>query len=301
MPPDSPLILTHDHDPDVVFKGPWMAHTTATCQDLLSNFRHLSHIYNDLLSRHRALSDAHQALKDEYTVLRGSYARLSTKHQEHVNDANTSRIQSWRYVVRVEELEKELYLLKQGDKHSVCVCCIPSASCPYFSLRTHKRKYIDLGDDLAGSESSAFHSSHSHSLTNDTMNTLASLKTEIHHDTSSNIPSPKRYKECGSVSDYERASANAGVHQHLIVSPVGNPVHHQEETTPEIYPRPSTRFSPPQMFSNTRSSQCRWTEIVDPHATAAAIAAAFSVSAVGQLDHSSAPSPAARETPWVVV
>jgi len=294
MPSDPPLVLTHDHDPDVVFRGPWMAPTPAACNDLLSNFRHLSHIYNDLLSRHRALSDAHQALKDEHTVLRSSYARLSTKNQEHVNDAITSRIQSWRYVVRVEELENELYLLKQGDKHSMCVCCILSVSCPYLSLRAHKRKYVDLGDDLAGSESSAFRSSHPHSLTNDTINTLTSLQTEIPHDSSSSdFPSPKRYRECGSVSDYERASATVGVHQGLMVSPAGNSVHRQEDTTFETYPRHSTRFSPPQTFPKTRPSQRRWSDIVDPHATAAAIAAAFSVSAVAQPNQSSTPSPAA--------
>lgn len=292
MPSDPPLVLTQDHDPDVVFRGPWMAHTPAACNDLLSNFRHLSHIYNDLLSRHRALSDAHQALKDEHTALRGSYASLSTKHQEHVHDAITSRIQSWRYVVRVEELENELYLLKQGDKCSMYVRCIPSVSCPYFSLRAHKRKYIGLGDDLAGSESLAFRSSHSHSLTNDTMNALARFKTEIPHD-SSGFPSPKRYRECGSVSDYERASANVGVHQGLMVSPTGNSVHRQEDATLETDPRPSTRFSPPQTLPKTQSSQRRWSDIFDPHATAAAIAAAFSVSAVVQPNHSSTPSPTA--------
>ena len=277
-----------------------MAQPTTTCHDLLSNSRHLSHIYNDLLSRHRALSDAHQALKNEYTVLCGSYARLSAKHQEHVNDAITSRIQSWRYVVRVEELEKELYLLRQGDKHSMCVCCKIPTSCAYLLLRTHKRKYVDFGDDLAGSESSAFRSSRSHSLTNDTTNILASLITEIPHDTSSDIPSPKRHKECGSVSDHERASPNVSAHQSLIVSPARNPIHHQENTTPGTCPRHmySAQFSPPQTFSKTRSSQRRWSDIVDPHATAAAIAAAFSLSAVGQPDHSSS---AAQETPWAVV
>lgn len=313
MPLDPPLVLTHDHDPNIVFRGQSLVQhpqNPLSYDDLRSKSHHLSLVYHDLLSRHRILADAHQALKAEHSVLRSSYASLASKHQEYGDDAINSRIQSWRYVVRVEELEKELRLLRQGNAHSI----------------TNKRKYADLGGDAAESQWSASSRSHSASLTNNTSNTPASSKTAHslgiqvgrdanndvissgiqaatgppHNSTSTDIRAPKRHKEC----DYERVSAD--VHQSLIVTPVENPIRRQEDTTLETYSRPMylTRQCPTQTRPKTRLPQRRWPDIVDHSATAAAIAAAFSGSAVSQPDRSSSPSPATRGTltsPWVVV
>jgi len=193
-------------------------------------------------------------------------------------------------------------------------------------FRTNKRKYADLGGDAAESQWSASSRSHSASLTNNTSNTPASSKTAHslgiqvgrdanndvissgiqaatgppHNSTSTDIRAPKRHKEC----DYERVSAD--VHQSLIVTPVENPIRRQEDTTLETYSRPMylTRQCPTQTRPKTRLPQRRWPDIVDHSATAAAIAAAFSGSAVSQPDRSSSPSPATRGTltsPWVVV
>lgn len=141
MPLDPPLVLTHDHDPDIVFRGQCLVQhpqSPLSYDDLRSKSHHLSLVYHDLLSRHRILADAHQALKAEHSVLRSSYASLASKHQEYVDDAINSRIQSWRYVVRVEELEKELRLLRQGNAHSMCVCCARFAFCAYCSFQNEQ-------------------------------------------------------------------------------------------------------------------------------------------------------------------
>ena len=141
MPLDPPLVLTHDHDPNIVFRGQSLVQhpqSPLSYDDLRSKSHHLSLVYHDLLSRHRILADAHQALKAEHSVLRSSYASLASKHQEYGDDAINSRIQSWRYVVRVEELEKELRLLRQGNAHSMCVCCARFASCAYCSFQNER-------------------------------------------------------------------------------------------------------------------------------------------------------------------
>ncbi|KAJ3561371.1 hypothetical protein NP233_g10232 [Leucocoprinus birnbaumii] len=132
-------------------------------EELWSNFQHLSRAYHSLLIQQRELAEAHQTLQNEHTGLRDSYSTLTAKHQEFVDDAINHRIQSWRYVVRVEELEKELRLLREGDTH-------PSST---------KRKYADLEDcdnDAAGSDWSASSRSHSQSPSNDTLTTPASSK-----------------------------------------------------------------------------------------------------------------------------
>jgi predicted nuclease with TOPRIM domain len=126
MPMDTPLILTHDHDPKVVFRGQFNPYVLDTLQapadppsynDLWTNFQHLSRTYNDLVSQHHDLSDAHQALQVELNNFRDSCWSLRSRQQELVDDATKARIQSWRHIVRVEELEKELGTLRHGETH----------------------------------------------------------------------------------------------------------------------------------------------------------------------------------------
>lgn len=129
---DPPLILTHNHDPKVIFKPHFSLMDSlespashVSYQDLWSNFQRISHSYNDLLSQNRDLSDAHRALREEYNTLRDTYWCLRYKHQELVDDAINARIESWRHVVRLEEVKKELRLLRQGDSQPPCVFRLP--------------------------------------------------------------------------------------------------------------------------------------------------------------------------------
>lgn len=126
---DPPLVLTQDHDPKVIFRAQLLpcpeSPTTPqalTYDDLWSNFQRISHSYNDLVTQHRELSEAHQALREEFNSLRDLYWRLRYKNQELMDDAVNARIESWRHVVRLEELKKELRLLQQGKTQPLCVC-----------------------------------------------------------------------------------------------------------------------------------------------------------------------------------
>lgn len=121
---DPPLVLTQLHDPNVIFRAQFSFKHPEPSQsptilfphdDLWSNFQRMSQSYNDLMNQNRELSESHQALQEEYNTLRETYMCLRYKHQEVVDDAMHSRIESWRHAVRLEELKKELRLLKQGE------------------------------------------------------------------------------------------------------------------------------------------------------------------------------------------
>ncbi|KAF5359292.1 hypothetical protein D9756_003412 [Leucocoprinus leucothites] len=318
MPLDTPLILTHDHDPNVVFRGPFLPQlgqsvesprTPVSYDELWTNFQHLSRAYHNLLTQHRELSDARNTLQTEHKGLRDSYNSLASKHQEFVDDAINTRIQSWRYVVRVEELEKELRLLRQGDAHSLSI----------------KRKYDDIHDgdkDAAESDWSASSRSHSQSPSNDTFTTPASSKiastplikrglsddnassrallvtpmAEFPCEPSDEIRTPKRRR--GSNYDHDCAPADAGAQQPSpFVTPIGKPIRPENlslETNSRLIS--SIRPSPLQIRLGAKSFRHRSTAVVEQNATAAAVAAALSGTAVSYHDRSSSPSPAVRHT-----
>lgn len=101
---------------------------------LLSSYQRLSHCYTDLFSRNRELSEANRALREECNTFRDNYWSLRYKHQEVADDAINARIESWRHVVRLEELNKELRLLKQADSQPMCVFHLsPTSPSPQFN------------------------------------------------------------------------------------------------------------------------------------------------------------------------
>lgn len=132
---DNPLILTHDHDPQVVFKLPFPSMDSpgsppspVSYDALWSSFQRLTLSYNDLILQHRELSEANRTLREECNSFRDNYWTLRSKHQEVVDEAINARIESWRHVVRVEELQTELRLVKQRDSKSMCVS--PNSALP---------------------------------------------------------------------------------------------------------------------------------------------------------------------------
>lgn len=121
---DPPLVLTQHHDPNVIFRAQFSFNQPESSQsptilcandDLWSKYYRMSNSYRELYTQNRELSEGHQALKEEYNTLRDTYLRLRCKHQELVDDAMHSRIESWRHAVRLEEVKNELCLLKQNE------------------------------------------------------------------------------------------------------------------------------------------------------------------------------------------
>ncbi|KXN89092.1 hypothetical protein AN958_06293 [Leucoagaricus sp. SymC.cos] len=315
MPIDTPLVLTHNHDPKVVFRGQLVPQSfdsqealvnPLSYDELWSNFQRMTRAYNDLLFQNKELLDTHQALQNEYNSLRDTYWSLHAKHQEFVDDAINSRIQSWRHVVRVEELEKELRLLKQGEAQ----------------LLSSKRKFTDVEDgdnDGAESDWSASSRSHSHSMSSDILNTPASGSSKIAsaplikdgssddgisyqvqeitslggdlQGLSAEIRTPKRRRERASGLYHDRTPAEADTRRrNVIAGPMGKSTNTEDITLGKVSKRsPHARRSPPRTRLRTRSSRNRRSSVKEQNATAAAVAAALSEAAASH--RSTSPSP----------